>query len=155
MRLRYACPSCQEQLQADVSAPAELRCHCDWSRPVTADLFDGDTPTQCLVCSCGDLWRQKDIPQVLGLAMVGIQIVLSTIAWAMYEPTYWLGILLFFALLDMVLYAVMGDMLVCYRCRARHRKMPIADEHPAFDLEVAERYRQQDLRLKQQPKPTS
>ena len=47
----------------------------------------------------------------------------------------------------------MGDMLVCYRCGARHRQTAMAEEHPRFDLETAERYRQQDLRQRQASKP--
>ncbi len=81
--------------------------------------------------------------------MVGLGIILSTIAWSQHMPATALGILMFFALVDMLLYWFMGDMLVCYRCRARHRKMPIGEDHPNFDLEISERYRQQELRMKQ------
>ena len=63
-----------------------------------------------------------------------------------------MGILMAAALIDMVLFAFMGDMLVCYRCGARHRRTTMAQEHPRFDLETAERYRQQDLRQRQTPK---
>lgn len=149
MRLRYACPSCESQRETDVVAPADIQCDCSWQRGVTGEQFDGDTPNQCLVCSCDDLWRQKDFPQWLGLLMVGLGIILSTIAWSQHMPATALGILMFFALVDMLLYWFMGDMLVCYRCRARHRKMPIGEDHPNFDLEISERYRQQELRMKQ------
>ena len=149
MRLRYACPSCEKQLETDVRPPATLRCECTWTREVAAENFDGDTPTCCAVCGCDDLWRQKDFPQWLGLLMVGLGILLSTIAWSQHRPLTALGVLMFFALVDLVLYAIMGDMLVCYRCRARHRRTGIRDDHPNFDLEVAERYRQQQIRMKQ------
>lgn len=148
MRLRYACPKCETQLETDVSPPGTVRCVCTWSREVTPESFTGDTPKQCLACGCSDLWRQKDFPQWLGLTMVAMGIVFATIAWAKYMPLLALGILMFFALIDLILYAVMGDMLVCYRCAARHRKMPIPEDHADFDLEVHERYRQQELRMK-------
>lgn len=152
MRLRYACPSCESQRETDVAPPTEIRCECSWSRKVTGDEFADDTPTKCLICSCDDLWRQKDFPQWLGLLFVGLGILLSTIAWYQHEPAWAIGILMFFALIDLLLYTFMGDMLVCYRCRARHRKMPIGEGHPNFDLEVAERYRQQQLRMNQSGK---
>lgn len=98
------------------------------------------------MCGCSDLWRQKDFPQRLGLLFVGLGIVLSTIAWSWHRPGFAIGILMFFALVDMLLFAVMNDMLVCYRCAARHRNTPLDKQHPNFDLEIAERYRQQELR---------
>ena len=52
-----------------------------------------------------------------------------------------------FALADMVLYAVMRDALVCYRCHARYRHVGATDQHPKFDLEKNERYRQEAARL--------
>ncbi len=149
MQLRYACPRCETQHATPVSDARTLQCECGWSRPVTEDDFDGDTPTRCLVCGCDDLWRQKDFPQWLGLLMVAMGIIFSTIAWAGHRPATALGILMFFALVDLLLYTFMGDMLVCYRCRARHRRMPINEDHADFDLEVAERYRQQQIRMKQ------
>ena len=72
---------------------------------------------------------------------------LSTYAWWHVEPVWALGILLVFAAIDMVLYAVMNDVLVCYRCSARHRKANIHDDHPRFNLELNERYRQEEIRL--------
>src|SRR5690606_12320833 len=102
---------------------------------------------ECLVCGCDDLWRQKDFPQGLGLVIVGAGMLLSTIAWALYWPVTAIGILMAFALADLVLYARMSDVLVCYRCKARHRPHEIAAAHGTFDLETAERYRQERLRL--------
>jgi len=88
------------------------------------------------------LWRQKDFPPAVGLAFVAAGGILSTIAWANHEPTWALGILMAFALVDMLLYAFMKDMLVCYRCRARHRRTELDENHAAFNLEVNERYLQ-------------
>lgn len=51
-----------------------------------------------------------------------------------------------FALIDLVLYTYMSDMLVCYRCRARHRKTDLDENHVAFDLELNERYIQMKKR---------
>ncbi len=45
----------------------------------------------------------------------------------------------------LVLFAVLPDVLVCYRCRARHRTAG-GDDRTTFDLETAERYRQERIR---------
>jgi hypothetical protein len=100
----------------------------------------------CLVCGCADLWRQKDFPQRLGLLMVGAGIVLSTAAYALWQPALALGILMAFALVDFFLFLFMKDVLVCYRCGARHGGF-VPTSQATFDLEVNERYRQERLRL--------
>ncbi|WP_166831965.1 hypothetical protein [Thalassoroseus pseudoceratinae] len=138
--------------------------NCDWSRTfaeedVETSPSDSNSdelmPNRCLVCGCEDLWRQKDFPAQLGLLMVGLGAILSTIAWSQYRPLWAIGILMVFALIDLVLYAVMPDVLVCYRCEARHRHGNFGEEHPKFDLEVAERYRQQAIRMEEASQKSS
>jgi hypothetical protein len=53
------------------------------------------------------------------------------------------------ALVDLVLYIVVGDALLCYRCGAQYRNVEQMEEHSGFNLETHERYRQQAARLKQ------
>lgn len=148
--IRYQCPRCQSQSQAgSVDAGTALACrNCQWSRTVSVgDLAEG-TPTRCLVCGNEDLWRQKDFPQALGLTFVGIGIIGSLTAWAYHRPVIALGVLLAVAAIDFVLFAVMPDVLVCYRCQARHSGGDIS-AHPTFDHETAERYRQEQIRREQ------
>ncbi len=52
-----------------------------------------------------------------------------------------------FALADLLLYALMPDVLVCYRCGSRHRYVNLDEDHPRFSLELHERYRQEAKRL--------
>ena len=149
MQLVYCCPRCQRPVRVEVSAATEvIECPaCGWSRHVDPASRDGERPTRCLVCGCSDLWRQKDFPQKIGLAIVGLGILLSTVAWAYMRPLLAIGILMFFALADLALYTLMRDVLVCYRCGARHRHAEINQDHPTFDLEIAERHRQERKRL--------
>jgi hypothetical protein len=149
MQLIYQCPKCDAP-NIKVVTPETTQLSCaghDWSREITTADIEDDRPKRCLCCGNEDLWRQKDFPQALGLLMVVTGGGLSTIAWWHVEPTWALGILLVFAAIDMVLYAVMSDVLVCYRCSARHRKANIHDDHPRFNLELNERYRQEEIRL--------
>jgi hypothetical protein len=121
--------------------------HCAWSRSLKSTDFAEGQPQKCLICGCDDLWRQKDFPQKLGLAFVALGAILSTLATAYYYPTTALIVLLAFALGDLVLYVVMPDVLVCYRCQARHRRTGGGESVPRFNLETAERYRQEAARL--------
>lgn len=151
MQLVFVCPRCRSTNDVrDVAANHAARCDaCDWSRAWPAEAVREGQPAECLVCGCGDLWRQKDFPAKLGLTMVALGAILSTIAWIYYRPLWAIGILMGFALVDLVLFAVMPDVMVCYRCGARHRHVRTDEETPRFDLETAERYRQEARRLRE------
>jgi hypothetical protein len=150
MNLTSLCPLCDLPQRAELSpANQQLACeHCEWSRPLSPADWSDQTPARCLACGCHDLWRQKDFPQWLGVSMVSCGAILSTIAWAYMMPKTALGILMGFALVDLLLYALMPDVLVCYRCEARHQQTGDPQQHPKFNLEVMERYRQEALRQK-------
>ncbi|MEI6541347.1 MAG: hypothetical protein WCO86_17740, partial [Planctomycetota bacterium] len=64
-----------------------LRCdECQWTRNEGhLDFTDGQL-ARCRVCGCQDLWRQKDFPPALGLALVATAAMLSCVAWAFYQP---------------------------------------------------------------------
>ena len=87
--------------------------------------------------------------------MVACGAIGSTIAWAYMMPMTALGILMGFALVDLLLYALMPDVLVCYRCASRHRQTGDPEQHPKFNLEVMERYRQEAIRQKARPRSAS
>jgi hypothetical protein len=147
MRLTFCCPACGRGVQTDVSPQtSSIGCNCGWNRALQGGDWANGEPAHCLVCDNADLWRQKDLPQRVGLAAIAVQIVVSTFFWFRHEPLWTYGTLMLFAVLDMVLYVVMPDVLVCYRCQARHRTSVQQGEHGSFDHTLAERYRQERLR---------
>jgi len=149
MRVVFLCPRCERPniIQFDQAAPGISCAECDWTRSATGTEVTDRGPDRCLTCGCDDLWRQKDFPQRVGLTFVGLGILFSSIAWAYTRPVLSIGILMLFALSDLVLYAFMPDVLVCYRCGTKYRDVTIDDQHSRFDLETAERYRQEAIRL--------
>ncbi len=151
MWIVFECPSCHGQNVTEVGGETiALRCSaCEWERPVAEEHRAASEPADCVVCGCGDLWRQKDFPQRLGILMVGTGALVSTIFWWYMMPAWAIGVLLLFALLDGVLYTLMPDVLVCYRCHARHRHTPLNGRHERFSLETHERYRQEEIRLEE------
>ncbi|MFQ5732424.1 MAG: hypothetical protein ACE5KM_10795 [Planctomycetaceae bacterium] len=151
MQLIFVCPRCRSAcVNRDVSSSDAVRCDaCDWVRDLPEQSVRGERPGECLACGCGDLWRQKDFPVRLGLAFVALGAIGSTVAWSLYEPLWAIGILMGFGLLDLALFAVMRDVMVCYRCGARHRRVRSSEGTPRFDLEIAERYRQEERRLRE------
>ena len=157
MQLFFTCPKCDTVGITDATEISRvLKCDsCNWHRQFPEADIRGETPQRCLACGNEDLWRQKDFPQGLGLLMVIAGATMATIAWAWYEPLISMGILMVFALIDMLLFVFMKDVLVCYRCRARHRKAVIHEDHPRFDLELNERYRQEEKRLTESERRSS
>lgn len=145
MHVLFACPRCSKSNDVTPAAgDSSLACACGWHRDVKVSA---ETPQECLVCGCGDLWRQKDFPQKLGLFLVALGALLSTIAWWQHQPVWALGILLAFAAADLTLFIVLKDVLVCYRCGSRYRDAVKGGEGQPFNLETAERYRQEAARL--------
>ena len=150
MLISFDCPRCLKPAYDEVTlASHNVNCDaCQWTRPINEGERKGESPVCCLVCGCSDLWRQKDFNQRLGVAIVGLGIVLSTIAVAYMMPGVAMLVLMIFGLADWILYAILPDRLVCYRCHTRYRKIPTLVEVQGFDLEVNERYRQESIRLK-------
>lgn len=149
MQVVYQCPSCAAGNINELSSrQRQATCGgCEWQHAVPDSDLSGERPNRCLICGNDDLWRQKDFPQGLGLAMVVIGGTASTVFYWYMQPVMALIVLMAFAALDGVLFVTMPDVLVCYRCRARHRKADMDQHHPRFDLELNERYRQEQIRL--------
>ena len=148
MNVTFACPKCAAAGRCQVEAdPAELNCrHCGASIQVSGG-FDGERLENCLVCSSRDLFVRKDFPQRLGVGLVALGIVGSSVAWAYSHLLLTFGILFATALIDVVLYVIVPNALMCYRCSAQYRGLSGLDDHGAFNLETHERYRQQAARL--------
>ena len=154
MLIIFDCPKCLKISRGGVtSASHDTKCSaCDWTRPLQPDDLKGESPNRCLVCGCSDLWRQKNFDQRLGVIIVGLGALVSTIFLAYWMPGASIMALMAVGLLDWILYAILPDRLVCYRCHAQYRQVPNLAEIAAFDLEVNERYRQEAIRLKQAEK---
>jgi len=152
MNVTYACPHCHETSRCEFSADTrEIVCrHCSRSVQIPPEAIRGGRLQRCLVCPSHDLYVRKDFPQRVGVALVVAGILGSSVAWY-YSALYWTyGILFATALVDFVLFLIVGNALMCYRCHAQYRGIAEMDEHEAFNLETHERYRQQAARLGKQ-----
>jgi hypothetical protein len=132
----------------DVSRPAPWQCpQCD-------HLFQPATPADgtvraCLVCGNQEIYKKKDFPHRLGIAILAAAILASIVTYYLrYIWATW-AILIGSAVVDGVLYLLVGDVSVCYRCGAEYRGFAASPEHGPFELGVGERYRQEKLRREQ------
>jgi hypothetical protein len=149
MNVTFACPLCQAVSRVEFSdATRAIGCpHCGTQIEIPGSAVEPNRVARCLVCPSTDLFVRKDFPQRIGVALVAIGIVGSSIAWA-YGHLYWtFGILFATALADVLLYTFVGDQLMCYRCHAEYRGVGDMESHGSFDLETHERHRQISARL--------
>jgi hypothetical protein len=151
MNVTYRCLECEGTVRARLAdRPTQLVCtHCGRQIAVPDDAISDGRIKRCLVCPSTDLFAGKDFPQRLGVALVVFGFIASSIAWANYQVLLTFAILFGTALVDLVLYLVMGESLTCYRCHAQYRGFEEIERHGGFDLETHERYRQMAARLKE------
>jgi hypothetical protein len=153
MELTFECPNCRATGDVlDLARAPALTCSaCGWTRPVDPQSIVDGHLAACAVCATDDLYIQKDFPHVLGLAIVVGGFVVSTVFWAYYLPIAATLVLLFTAALDLVLYYVVRDVTICYRCLSQYRGpgANAAGRFAPFDLAIGERYRQERLRVEQ------
>ena len=150
MNVTYKCPRCDAATRREVSADsAPIACsRCGLEIEIPAGAVADGRLHRCLVCPSTELFVRKDFPQRLGVALVVLGFVGSSIAWAYYQVFWTFAILFLTALVDLVLYVVMGESLTCYRCGAQYRGAEQMEAHGPFKLETHERYRQMAARLK-------
>ena len=117
--------------------------------------IDGDSVRRCLVCPSQDLYIRKDFPQRVGVLLVAVGVVGSSIAWHYANLPWTFGILFATALADLALYALVGDALMCYRCGAQYRGVAQMESHGQFNLETHEKYRQLAARMTSPAGPAS
>jgi hypothetical protein len=126
---------------------------CDWQcaqcdHRLRLPAGDPSLPN-CAICGNHELYKKKDFPHGLGMAILVGACLLSVLTYWLYEPVWTWVILIGSALFDGLLYLWVGDVLVCYRCQAHYRGLQSGDAHHPFEITIGERYRQERIRLMQ------
>lgn len=158
MNVTFRCPHCNATGRSDFDPAAReiacLSCQAKWSIPAGLVSANGKL-TRCLICPSTELFVRKDFSQPLGVAIVVVGIVVSSVFWGYHMPYWTYGVLFATALIDVVLYLTVGNLLQCYRCQAQYRGVPGLEDHGGFNLETHEKHRQQRIRLAEQAKSPS
>jgi hypothetical protein len=157
MNVTFRCPQCDQTVRAD-HAPHQTEivcpaCKAKWR--IADQAIEGGEVKQCFICPSTELFIRKDFSQSLGVIIVVIGIVVSSVFWAYHMPIWTYAVLFTTALIDVVLYLTVGSVLQCYRCQAQYRDVPGLEKYGGFDLETHEKHRQQRIRLAQQTKASA
>ncbi|MHC4340332.1 MAG: hypothetical protein ACYSX0_09005 [Planctomycetota bacterium] len=131
MNVTFGCRSCGRGVEAAPGGrTACRRCGAEASLPPGAE----GPLKSCLACGCEELYRHRDFNQKLGLLLIAVGAALAL--WlTSFLP------MIAAALLDLVLYLLLPDVAICYRCKAHHRGFEGVASLQKFDLERFEHYR--------------
>lgn len=146
MKVTFSCPQCFRWLSLADPLPTEWRCDCGQTGILHLPESSESVLRACVVCGNQQLYRQKNFPQWLGLSLLTIACGAFFVLQLLYQPAWAWTILLGSAALDLGLYLIVGDVIVCYRCQARHTGVPSRNTYAPFELAIAEKYRQERLR---------
>jgi DNA-directed RNA polymerase subunit RPC12/RpoP len=149
VNVTFRCPTCDATSRLEFQAETrELVCPaCQAKLPVPEGALANDRLWRCLICPSTELYIRKDFSQQLGVAIVVFGFVVSSIFWYYRLPLWTYGVLFATALIDVVLYVLVGNVLHCYRCHAQYRGLAELENHGGFNLETHEKHRQQVIRL--------
>jgi hypothetical protein len=148
--IRFPCPACDYPAgRLDTPGKVEWQCpRCDHFVRVAGAEPDPALQT-CALCGNGELYKKKDFPHGLGMAILAIACLTSTLTYGLYHKWWTWTILIGSAAFDGLLYLWVKDAVVCYRCNAHYRGVPPGSAHAPFELTVHERYRQERARREQ------
>jgi hypothetical protein len=136
MDVTVHCPQCDARLSFPASDGTVT---CDACRHVMTPAAPpaGDALRQCVRCGEHRLYRQKDLHRNRGLAVVLATGALS-LALLPFSPMAAYSVLFLLALVDFALYRRLPEVIICYRCKAQHRRCGAQAQVESFDLLTAE-----------------
>jgi len=141
MKVKVRCPACGGSRHVGATlSPWEASCRrCGRTIPLalTASVREDREVDACPLCEGRDFYVRKDLNRNLGLtAVVVVGLVSAGFLWSGRDLVAY-GVLGVFALVDFVIYQLLSDVTVCYRCQSEFRGS-YRRTAPPFDLHAAE-----------------
>ena len=136
--IAFTCPACGREAVAGLDGRGRCRHGCaPTGVEVSQSLREARVVDRCPRCAGEQMYVQRDFNQRAGLL-----IVIVGAALAPFTPYY--SSLFVAAAVDAVLYAVLPEITICYRCGTHFRGFRRNPKHEAFDLHIAEQYGRPD-----------
>ena len=132
--IAFACPHCGSEATSALDGQGRCpSCSIETLLDLTPSLRNERVVDRCPACAGEQLYVQRDFNQKAGLAIVILGGILAP-----FTPYY--ASLFVAAAIDAVLYTLLPEITVCYRCQAHFRGFARNPRHHAFDLHLAEQY---------------
>src|SRR5258708_2082652 len=133
MKIYFTCPHCEYPATRTLPGQDLWQCPaCD--QRLTLINQPVKEITECVLCGNQELYKKKDFPHGLGMTILILACVVSFFTYGWYEKWLTWAILIGTAVFDGLLYLLVGDAVVCYRCHAHYRGSLKGTTHPPFDL---------------------
>lgn len=113
---------------------------------LTDPLRRANAIPHCVVCDCPKVYTQKDFNRTLGVGIFVAGAVVSLVLYGFDLIWQAMAVLLGCAVVDAVLYKLLPEVTICYKCHAQYRQV---NPHPAnapFELGLAEKFDPLDKR---------
>ncbi len=149
MIIRFRCPGCRTELEFDDLSQQRSPCPvCD--RQVTLQVTDAmrgrNQVDRCALCDCETVYVQKDFNRTLGVGIFIAGAVISLVLYG-FDQVWWaFAVLLGCAVMDGLLYRLLPDVTICYKCHAQYRRFTPRPENLPFELGLAEKFDPLDKR---------
>ena len=105
-----------------------------------------NTVDHCAVCECPTVYVQKDFNRTLGMTIFIVGAVISLILYGFNHVWAAFAVLLGCAAIDGLLYKVLPDVTICYKCYAQYRRFTPNPANQPFELGLAEKFDPLDKR---------
>ena len=127
--VHFLCLKCERRLARNAGEPPRACEHCGAPSEVTAPASFVE---RCAACDHDELYFQKDFNRTTGVALV--------VVGAVFVPWTYGASLLAVTILDYIVWRMVKDVIVCYRCQAVHRGYPANPALKPFDLVTHDRH---------------
>ena len=132
--IAFPCRLCGSEAVAGLDGRGRCsQCSEETALPVSPSLRDERVVDRCPACDGEQLYVQRDFNQRAGLAVVIVGALLAP-----FTPFY--SSLFVATAIDAVLYTVLPEITICYRCQSHFRGFARNPKHEPFDLHIAEQY---------------
>lgn len=147
----FACPQChagQEWVHVEGATGTTCR-RCQHEQPIFPRALEDGQLVACPLCGLKVLYKQKDFRQAIGCLVVLVAAVLAPF-------TYYVSLVVA-ALIDLVIYSLSGEVVICYRydCRAHMRHFSPGPAVKPFDLSIHDYYKTLATQPKDAPPPSA
>ncbi|HLJ73258.1 MAG TPA: hypothetical protein VKU62_01635 [Thermoanaerobaculia bacterium] len=129
--VHFLCPKCDARQAREEGEPARACDRCGAPNDIVAPPADAIID-RCAACGHDQLYFQKDFNRTTGITLVVIGSIF--VPW-----TYGLS-LLGVTILDYIVWRMVKDVIVCYRCQAVHRGYAPNPALHGFDLATHDRH---------------
>ena len=141
--IQFKCRACDDEISIGSDPLREATCPgCKKPQEVRipTSLATSNVVHVCIACGHDDLYLQKDFNRTLGVGIVVVGIIFSTYFFNHRQPFFAMGSLVVAAVIDLIVYSLVGMVTVCYACHAVYRGFERNPEHEPFDLKKLEKY---------------